>query len=146
MGLDMYLTRKTFIPNTNYKIIAMQNNKPAPIKTNKIIYIEEDLHTWRKANQIHNWFVKHCQNNDDDCKPYSIDHEQLQELLDTINKVLNDHTLAEQLLPTTEGFFFGSTDYDKNYYSDLQETKEKLEEILKEPNITAAEIYYQSSW
>lgn len=45
---------------------------------------------WRKANQIHNWFVQNIQNGEDDCGNYSVDKEKLQELLETINKILNE--------------------------------------------------------
>lgn len=35
---------------------------------------------WRKANQIHNWFVKNVQNDVDDCETYIVTKEQLEEL------------------------------------------------------------------
>ena len=36
---------------------------------------------WRKANQIHNWFVKNVQDGTDDCGQYEVTKEQLEELL-----------------------------------------------------------------
>jgi len=57
-------------------------------------------------------------------------------------KFIVNKELAHKLLPTTEGFFFGSTDYDQYYYQDILDTKEILEEALKNPG----EYYYESSW
>ena len=36
------------------------------------------------------------------------------------DKVLDDNSLAEELLPTRSGFFFGSTDYDEWYFEDIK--------------------------
>lgn len=44
---------------------------------------------------------------------------------------LEDPTKAKELLPTQSGFFFGSTDYDKWYWRDLEYTMDKLEVIMK---------------
>ena len=68
---------------------------------------------------------------------------QLKELVDICKKVLDDHSLAEELLPTEEGFFFGSTDYDEYYYKDLEETVEMLEPLLEDE---VGEYSYCSSW
>jgi len=50
--------------------------------------------------------------------------------------------VAEKLLPTQEGFFFGSTSYDSYYYDDIEATKEILEEALK----SGGDFQYHSSW
>jgi hypothetical protein len=57
-------------------------------------------------------------------------------------KVIKDPTMAERLLPTQEGFFFGSTDYDQYYYDDLVLTKHILEDALA----SGGDYYYSSSW
>jgi hypothetical protein len=100
---------------------------------------------WRKANAIHHWFVENVQRGIDDCKEYEVTKAQLEELLSTVNKVLDDFSLAEELLPTTTGFFFGGTEYDEAYLEDLKITKESLDRILKEHCDTDT-YYYQSSW
>jgi hypothetical protein len=59
-------------------------------------------------------------------------------------KVLADATVAQEVLPTVSGFFFGSTEYNEYYWQDIQETKEMLEkELAKESRGT---YYYHSSW
>lgn len=107
---------------------------------------------WRKANQIHNWFVENVQKGEDDCGSYSVEKEQLQELLETINQILNEKDkkkqieLAKELLSTKEGSFFGNYEYDKYYFDDLKETKEIIEKLLKIKNLEDYEIEYSSSW
>jgi len=59
---------------------------------------------------------------------------------------IEDATVAKQLLPTdNNGCFFGSTDYDQWYYSDIKETKEMLEKELSIPD-NHCDYYYHSSW
>ena len=49
----------------------------------------EEIGYWRKANQIHNWFVEHVQDGEDDCcYHHEVTKEILEELLDTCEKVL----------------------------------------------------------
>ena len=61
-------------------------------------------------------------------------------------KVVKNRKYAEKHLPTQEGFFFGSTDYDDCYYNDLVYTKEVLEKILEKYDVDSENIYYSSSW
>jgi len=199
---------------------------------------------WRKANQIHNWFVEHCGDGVDECQRIPVKREDLETLLDTCRQVLNsfdkleekwqqsfggcgrsqlkekltlvkqvgdhfeptgeklakdlqvgdllksrfsdeqahkvmsiekktveedgkkkvvvafnfdtlyriflikDTSVAEELLPTCQGFFFGSTDYDNWYVQDLTDTVNALEQILKEDDPEDYDIsyYYVASW
>ena len=61
-------------------------------------------------------------------------------------KKIKDATVAGMLLPTEEGFFFGSTDYDQYYYQDIEDTAKWLEELFKEPDWDRESYYYQASW
>jgi len=58
-------------------------------------------------------------------------------------KTIKDPTVAQTLLPTTEGFFFGGTEYDQYYIDDLRQTQQILEECLKDKR---GDYYYSSSW
>lgn len=157
MGLDMYLQKKLsvwgkqrgtekvhlgYLMNT----IKDENDEKGPlIDLSKVNEITLDGAYWRKANQIHAWFVKNVQDGEDDCKEYWVQRDQLQELIDTCKEVLNDHSKAQELLPVQEGFFFGSTEYNEYYFKDLEYTVEVLEELLSSEN-NDYEFYYQSSW
>jgi hypothetical protein len=49
------------------------------------------------------------------------------------------------LLPTADGFFFGSTDYDEYYWSEIEETAKGLEKVLK-LDTDKWDFYYRASW
>lgn len=100
---------------------------------------------WRKANAIHSWFVKNVQGGIDDLGWYTVSKEQLISLLETVNQVIEDKSLAEQLLPPQFGFFFGSTDIDERYFDNLEYTKNQLEKLL-ETYDEQNEYFYTSSW
>jgi len=183
MGLDMYLSKKTYVknwdhmaPEERHTVLVLKNDLPVKgIDSEKIKYVEEEVAYWRKANQIHNWFVQNVQNGDDNCGDYYVDKEQLQELVNTCKKVIKasklvdgkiingqsmkdgkwvnnlengqvieDPTIAEELLPTSSGLFFGGTNYDKWYLGDLQNTIDMLEPYLSED--VQGDFYYSSSW
>jgi hypothetical protein len=159
MGLDMYLKKKTYIGaeyqhrNVKGKIEITVGDKPVNITFNKVSYIEETAGYWRKANAIHKWFVDNCQE-EDDCKQHEVSIEQLKELLNLCKRVKADHSLADELLPSEGGFFFGETDYGEWYYQNIDDTIKIIEDVIVEEIIdnvlvqvgTDAEFYYQSSW
>ena len=58
-------------------------------------------------------------------------------------KVITNPEVAESLLPTQGGFFFGGTDYDEYYMNDVDETIRICEEALLDEE---AEHFYASSW
>jgi hypothetical protein len=55
--------------------------------------------------------------------------------------------IAEELLPTTSGFFFGGTQYDDWYLEGLRYTKDILYKVLTDliPN-KGWKFEYSSSW
>lgn len=55
-----------------------------------------------------------------------------------------DDEVAEKLLPTQSGFFFGSTEYTRWYFESLLEAKDVLENYLK--NHSRARKFIYSSW
>lgn len=61
-------------------------------------------------------------------------------------KVIKNEEEISALLPTTGGFFFGSTAYDEYYINDIKDTINILKTALKETNFDKEEIYYQASW
>jgi len=59
-------------------------------------------------------------------------------------KYIKDPSIAIELLPTTSGFFFGSTDYNEYYYQDIEETAKMIKGLLAEPD--NGEFEYSASW
>lgn len=58
-------------------------------------------------------------------------------------QVIAEPEIAEKLLPTQEGFFFGSVAYDQWYYEDVENTIKMIKDAL---NSDFQEFVYQSSW
>ena len=150
MGLDMYLDKRTYVrqwehieADKQYNIEVTKGGEPTNINPKKVKYIIEEAGYWRKANQIHRWFVLNVQGGEDDCGDYYVERNQLQELLDLCKIVQADHSKAEELLPASSGFFFGSTEYDEWYFNDIATTIRILEEALEDER---GEYYYSSSW
>ena len=182
MGLDMYLTKKTYVkqwdhqkPEDRFEVSVQKGGLPYPaIKPERVSYVEEEVAYWRKANAVHAWFVANVQDGRDECQETSVSRERLRNLLETVEAILvstkvipgdvhvgttvdrhgvhenykpgqiiEDTTVAETLLPTQSGFFFGGTDYDEFYVQDLQYTRDTIREILSEDD---GELYYRASW
>jgi len=109
------------------------------------LYELTKVNQWRKANQIHCWFVRNIQDNNDDCDFYLIKKADIQKLYKTIEEVLEDNKLAKELLPVMDGFNFGSREYDEYYFAELKRTQCMLKDFLD--NWDDKHIYvYQSEW
>jgi hypothetical protein len=149
MGLDMYLNKRTYVQywehngDDNYEVKVTKGGKPTKIDPKKVKYIIEEAGYWRKQNQIHRWFVENVQQGIDNCGEYYVDVDDLKTLLDLCEKVKADNSLADSLLPSASGFFFGGTDYDEWYYNGIDNTIDILKEALEDER---ADYYYSSSW
>jgi hypothetical protein len=174
MGLDSYLYAEKRVGNYNH---YSAQNKELYNKVAEAVGLTDFNQTchggnsvtarlplayWRKANQIHQFFVN-LSGEDDHCQDIEVSREDLENLLSLCKQVLEtrDKTLEdlkegevvvgpEDILPTRPGFFFGSTDYDEYYYSDLEHTVQVLEKILNHPGIPKEDyswsFVYQASW
>lgn len=133
MGLDMYLYVETYNPAADGKEWFAHS------------YTLQCVAYWRKSNEIHNWFVNEIQEGIDKCN-YSprFGADQLHELVKLCKKVIKSPKKAPDLLPTTSGFFFGSTEYDESYFESVSDTIKQLEAVLKaHPD---GSFIYRSSW
>ena len=165
MGLDMYLSAKKNVEKVNWQ--ALRDNEElsydspevvSPLWKNIVdvadmadvatdiygVNVEVVCAYWRKANQIHKWFVDNVQGGNDNCGEYYVSHEKLKELLDLVNRALAERNPS--LLQPRAGFFFGSYDIDEWYWNDLKNTKTKLERIFALPEMSKLSFYYTSSW
>jgi hypothetical protein len=61
-------------------------------------------------------------------------------------KIVTNPEAMEELLPTQEGFFFGSTEYDEFYLQDLRDTIEIVNRVLSDPALKGWDFEYRSSW
>jgi hypothetical protein len=140
MGLDMYLTAERFYWHHEEKPRVPEVPKGYEVQT-----VTCKAAYWRKANQIHAWFVANVQDGVDECETYYVSRDKLQTLVDTCKKALADKDNAGNILPPQSGFFFGSTDLDEWYFADLKDTVEKLEKALTAFG-KGWEFSYRASW
>ena len=148
MGLDQMLHRRTYVGRA-YKINVENPDEKynlPKIDADKIVDVVEEVMYWRKANQIHKWFVDNIQNGVDDCGNYAVSLEKLQELVDLCKQVLENPEKASELLPTQSGFLFGGIEYDEYYFEDLEKTIKGLEEIMPTIDGFNNSLEYSSSW
>ena len=159
----------------------------------------ENVGYWRKANEIHYWFVQNVQGGEDDCGNYEVSQSKLIELREICQKVINTAIIEDgyilsyksfgndiegikerekkngrnnvkvvqkdgyinvyvpgkviknadviaELLPTYDGFFFGSYEYDQYYLEDIKETIDIINNVLNDTDFEKYTIVYSSSW
>lgn len=186
MGLDAWLYKEHYVKNWDFEktknsVEVRRDGKiREDIDPKRIVTVTEEVAYWRKANAIHKWFIDKCADGDEGRRRMWVSTECLEELLKTVNKVLEscelvdgevesgwmfehekvkklyrkgkyikDPSLAKELLPTTEGFFFGSINYGDTYVEDLEYTKKILEEELKKVSKEkdfVVDYFYEASW
>jgi hypothetical protein len=160
MGLDMYLYKRTYVQNWEHNPPEQQHQIEVKkngvvrndIKPNRICYITEQVAYWRKFNALHGWFVNECGGGIDECQNINVDEDKLVELLETLKKVSDNFTLAKELLPPVQGFFFGGDEIDEYYKEDVNSTIKIIEELLeeheqsKEHGLYSGDFEYRASW
>lgn len=184
MGLDMFLFRAPRYKNVTAQEMAIIDNymyfthretatieeylsryNNPPVLSKEAIALSrqvedellQEVAYWRKANQIHNFFVEKTQDGIDECQYSEVSKEILSELWENCKHILDNCKqkqngtitnpyIAQETLPTQSGFFFGSTDYDEYYLSDITRTIETLEKIAYETNFEKEMIIYHASW
>ena len=165
MGLDMYLHARKYIEKLDWEKVhadmdlsynspeAQLPNFKAIVETADLADVATDIYGayvtvtaayWRKANQIHGWFVRNIQGGNDNCGEYYVSHEKLESLLAVCRHALRDKTV-NALVPT-EGFFFGGTEIDEYYWGEVERTVKVLDKIIKNPKYKNLSFYYTSSW
>ncbi len=151
MGLDMELRVRAYVSGWECDNVE-ENEKYREIldivgftrcKENPSLYVENCVIHWRKANQIHKWFLD-LADGVDVCQPIYVSVNQLQELHKLCVESLELKT--SDLLPPCSGFFFGSIEIDEWYWDNLRRTADLLGELLKNDNLTQHEFVYQASW
>jgi hypothetical protein len=182
MGLDMYLYKRTYVKKwehqsdeNSFDVTVKRGGKTYPkIQPERISYIEEQIMYWRKANQIHGWFVDNTSVLEEEVK-YSVTKQDLENLLNTCEQVLEilnkskkkviqvengwssgERTFCDvdvfdcedeimDLLPPTQGFFYGSSDINTYYEDTINETVRFLEREIPLCD-EYDEFEYYASW
>lgn len=165
MGLDMYLSARKYVEKLDWN--KLHNNNDLDYDSSEVVFPKfvtvteaaglKDLATdiygasvsvtcayWRKANQIHNWFVNNVQQGEDDCGEYYVSHEKLEALREACRVALFNKD-PKELMPVA-GFFFGGTDIDQYYWEDIKRTIKMIDKITSHNDYAHLSFYYSSSW
>jgi len=153
MGLDMYLYRREYISGWDW------NDNPKEMKMYSDILeytgakrcagsphaqVEICVAYWRKANAVHKWFCD-LDGGRDECQSIYVTKGNLIELRDLAKSVIKQPAMAGDVLPTQQGFFFGSYDYDEWYMEDMKLTIEQIDNVLASSG-EYSDFIYRASW
>jgi len=110
MGLDMYLSAKRYAGDWNhmkdeertaYRDVMRAVGKPGyRCEGSPSATVSVGCAYWRKANQIHAWFVNNVQGGEDDCKTYHVEREELEKLRDLCREVIEGSKLVAGAVTT----------------------------------------------
>ena len=142
MGLDMYLMRANREEANGWENLTASERASVRDQNpwTEVCY-------WRKANQIRKWIVENCGYPEDgNCEEAEISKENLENLVDTCRKVMDNPESASELLPCSPGFFYGSQEYDEWYFDDLEHTIVACEIIIRNTDWEKEKVIYTDWW
>lgn len=162
MGLDMYFYERHWLrPQQNKRghlikpsfTISTEMYGKGRKRFQDVSYITCFVGYFRKANAIHKYMLDKSGYGDDidftngrDLRIFRTDISELKniclELLGLRGKKFKER--AKELLPTAEGFFWGSQEYDKWYRKDLRDFVKMANKFhLDDPDV---DVIYYADW
>lgn len=172
MGLDMFLYSTVRVESieeletirervNGHKSIENLNNELDSIKKEKDIIwdipiklsnwnglevnISHQECYWRKFNALHGWFVEECQGGVDECQESIVPLEKIRELYLSIEHLEKGKPLPDNFKPVS-GFFFGGTEKDDWFWSDVAQLKHELMYLIHQVDHRERTLIYKSSW
>lgn len=140
MGLDQYI----------YKSKVFNNKNKCEVAKN-----ECEIAYFRKVNPLHGWILRKTETDPkSNCEYIELNKELLIELSKTLDRIMIKKAeegiekainLGWCIYPTMNGFCFGSTEYDSNYFDDIKYTKNAIDKIISEWD-DDCKYYYYSWW
>jgi hypothetical protein len=162
MGLDMYLSVDLYLSHWPHNEGELEYRKATAVieALNPTVQmydggcgvtVKYPVLVWRKANQVHQWFVDNVQDGVDNCQSSEVSLGDLVKLRGQCRLALI--TRDPSILPPQGGFFFGSTDVDEWYWKDLEYTADGLTTVIEqaqkavdEGDVMAKYFEYRASW
>jgi hypothetical protein len=140
MGLDMYLYKRTYVqkwehhtPEKTFDVLVKRGGITYPnVKSERIVYVIEQVGYWRKFHPLNEWFFK---TNSSDSTEFYVGREKLIELLNLLK--------LQQKNPNEE-ILVGFDIKDEWFEHQLKRTIPMLEEILSEDD--EDDFIYSASW
>ena len=155
MGLDMYLYQRYYVSGYNHQDqeskdrfadLVRQIDSTLYLGDNRHMYVEVCVGYWRKANAIHRFFCN-LDGGRDECQSIFVSEDNLRTLRALCQAVLLEPAIADEVLPTHPGFFFGSTEIDEWYMQDLKSTIEIIDNVIDRLTPDGyPEFIYRASW
>ncbi|MGY3725451.1 hypothetical protein SAMN05421767_10422 [Granulicatella balaenopterae] len=99
----------------------------------------EEFYYFRKVNSLQGFFEEKF--NIDNCEYIEIDEDTIDDIITRCKVVLEYPKLADDVFPTTEGFFYGRYDYNQSYFEDVKDVYNCFSELKKLLN-QLEKIYY----
>ena len=96
---------------------------------NNVELVYDELAYYRKVNFLYRYFSDYMDANG---IMAVVDKYAIEDIIECCKEVLADNSKAEELLPTVNGFFFCSTEYDKYYFKEVAQVLKDFEKILQE--------------
>jgi hypothetical protein len=136
MGLDMYLSKKTYVkqwshiePEKQFQVEVKRGGELVEsIKPERVSYVTEQVGYWRKFNALHNWFVENCQDGRDECQESYVDRTKLEELIVTLHEVKNIlETSPKKKVQVKNGWSNGEESFVE---IEVFEDSEKLDDLF----------------
>ncbi len=136
MGLDMYLSKKTYVkqwshiePEKQFQVEVKRGGELVEsIKPERVSYVTEQVGYWRKFNALHNWFVENCQDGRDECQESYVDRTKLEELIVTLHEVKNIlETSPKKKVQVKNGWSNGEESFVE---IEVVEDSEKLDDLF----------------
>ncbi|CCW29055.1 hypothetical protein ABLA30_08915 [Xenorhabdus nematophila] len=98
---------------------------------------------FRKVNSLLYWVSNNVQNVNN-CEEILISKHKLEQLIAVLNELTKDN--CNKLFPTSDGFYFGSTEYDEYYWSDVEEIKDWVNNVLKSFDFNHYKLFFWAWW
>jgi hypothetical protein len=118
MGLDMYLSKKSYVkqwehrkPEDQFNVSVKKGGESySDIKPERVSYVIEELMYWRKANQIHGWFTQNTAEITADVR-YYVTKTDLEVLLETCKSVADILNTAPKVTKQVVGGWKDGEEY-----------------------------------
>lgn len=98
----------------------------------------------RKINFLQNRISEIIEHEVNNITFYEISLDDVKQIIEDCQFIKEHPDSAEDMLPTVEGFFFGSTEYGDLYFEDIDYLLESLPVFIKGSDENTRYIYY--SW
>jgi hypothetical protein len=147
MGLDMYLSKKTYVkqwahnrPEEKFDVEVKKGGEIfKSIKPERVSYVIEEVAYWRKFNALHAWFIQQCADGVDECQPIYVSSGKIRELLETLQKVKCILESSQSKKAQTESVLLNGE--ESLVETDVNKNIEELENLFP----TAAGFFFGST-